>query len=371
MLAPVVRGARASTSSCSRELQTKGFSRARVDGEVVAADRARPSSTSSASTHRGGRRPAGAKASAKRRLTDSIETALQLGGGLVDPRLRRPAREDPDRERTFSEHLACLYDDLSFEELEPRSFSFNSPYGACPDCTGLGTRKEVDPELVVPDPELSLDEGAVRRGRAATTSEYFGRLLDRAGRRLGFRTDVPWQQLPAAARKAVLHGVGETQVHVRYRNRYGRERSLLHALRGRDPVPPAAARRGRERHEPGALRGVHAGHPVPHLPRRPAQARVARRHRRRPVDRRGASMSIGECARVPRGLTLPSASSRSPAGCSRRSTPGCGSCSTSVSTTSRSTGRPATLAGGEAQRIRLATQIGSGLVGVLYVLDEP
>ena len=99
--------------------------------------------------------------SAKRRLTDSVETALGLGGGLVVLDFVDLPEDDPERERTFSEHLACLYDNLSFEDLEPRSFSFNSPFGACPECTGLGTRREIDPDLIIPDEDLSLREGAV------------------------------------------------------------------------------------------------------------------------------------------------------------------------------------------------------------------
>src|SRR5690606_22008432 len=118
------------------------------------------------------------KSSAKRRLTDSVETALHLGGGLVTLDFVDLPEDDPQRERVWSEHLYCPYDDLSFEELEPRSFSFNSPYGACPDCTGLGTRMEVDPELVVPDPTLSIEEGALAPWTYAHVSEYFGRMLE-------------------------------------------------------------------------------------------------------------------------------------------------------------------------------------------------
>ncbi len=113
------------------------------------------------------------KESARRRLTDSVETALGLSGGVVVLDFVDLPDSDPNRERMYSEHLACLYDDLSFEELEPRSFSFNSPWGACPDCTGLGTKMEVDPELVVSDPDLSLADGAIgvwSGGTSATTS---------------------------------------------------------------------------------------------------------------------------------------------------------------------------------------------------------
>ncbi len=133
--------------------------------------------------------------------------------------------DDPHRERRYSERLACPNDHpLAIDELEPRSFSFNSPFGACPDCTGLGTRKEVDAELVVPDPELVLAEGAIAPWATGQASEYFLRLLQGVADADGFDLDTPWEKLPARAQKAVLHGTGE-QVHVSYRNRYGRTRS--------------------------------------------------------------------------------------------------------------------------------------------------
>ena len=276
---------------------------------------------------------------------------------------------DPDRERMFSEHLACLYDDLSFEELEPRTFSFNSPYGACPDCTGLGTRKEVDPELVVPDPDLTLDEGAIQPWSGGHISEYFGRLLRRSPRPSA-SAPTPWQRLPAAARTALLRGETAGARPLPEPVRPGAV--LLHPLRGRDPVHPAPALRGGERHEPGALRGVHARGAVPGVPRGPAEAGVARGHGGRPVDRRVS-------ARCP-SASWPSACSTLEL--SDREQQIAGRILKEVNarlgflldvgldylTLDRAS---ATLAGGEAQRIRLATQIGSGLVGVLYVLDEP
>src|SRR5438874_1667212 len=138
-----------------------------------------------------------ARATAKQRLTDSIETALGLGGGLVILEFVDRSPGDPERERTFSEHLACLYDDLSFDELEPRSFSFNSPYGACPTCTGLGTKLEADPELIVPDPTKTLAQGAVGPWGGAHGRDYFGRLLEALGIELGFNMHTPWERLPS------------------------------------------------------------------------------------------------------------------------------------------------------------------------------
>src|SRR5581483_10615028 len=136
------------------------------------------------------------KNSAKRRLTDSIETALGLAGGMITLDFVDLPEDDPQRERMYSEHLYCPYDDLSFEELEPRSFSFNSPFGACPECTGLGTRMEVDPELIVPDEDKSLDEGAIHPWSHGHTKDYFGRLIGALADALGFRTDIPFAGLP-------------------------------------------------------------------------------------------------------------------------------------------------------------------------------
>src|ERR1022692_4402976 len=149
------------------------------------------------------------KESARRRLTDSVETALGLSGGVVLLEFIDLPENDPNRERMYSEHLACLQDDLSFEELEPRSFSFNSPWGACPDCTGLGTRMETDPELVVSDSELSLSAGAIGVWSGGHVSDYFVRLIEALGNTLGFTVDTRWSKLPAAARRDLLYGHGD------------------------------------------------------------------------------------------------------------------------------------------------------------------
>src|SRR5260370_36190292 len=173
VLAPVIRGRKGEYTELLRELQTKGYSRARVDGVSIRLDDATTGSGNLPALKKYEKHPIevivdrlSVKESARRRLTDSVETALGRSGGVVVLDFVDLPESDPNRERMYSEHLACLYDDLSFEELEPRSFSFNSPWGACPDCTGLGTKMEVDPELVVGDPELSLAEGAISGWRA-------------------------------------------------------------------------------------------------------------------------------------------------------------------------------------------------------------
>jgi len=377
VLAPVIRGRKGEYTELLRELQTKGYSRARVDGVTIRLDDA---------TTGTGRLPAlkkyekhtievivdrlAVKESARRRLTDSVETALGLSGGVVVLDFVDLPESDPNRERMYSEHLACLYDDLSFEELEPRSFSFNSPWGACPDCTGLGTRMEVDPELVVADEDLSLADGAIGVWSGGHVSDYFLRLMEALGDALGFSVHTPWAKLPAAARKALLHGYGE-QVHVRYKNRYGRERSYYTNFEGAIPYlsrrhAEAESDSSRERFA-GFMRQV----PCPSCNgtrMKPLTLAVT-------MDGRSiaayCALPIGELAKLLRTLELSERDSQIAGRVLKEINARLGfllDVGLDYLTLDRAS---ATLAGGEAQRIRLATQIGSGLVGVLYVLDEP
>jgi excinuclease ABC subunit A len=370
VLAPVVRGRKGEYVDLFGDLQSQGYSRVRVDGVVHTLTDPPKLKKQEKHTIEVVVDRLTVKASAKRRLTDSVETALRLGGGLVVLDLVDLADGDPQRERTFSEHLACLYDDLSFEEMEPRSFSFNSPYGACPECTGLGTRKEVDPELIVPDPDRTLAEGAISPWSGSHNSEYFGRLLQALGEALGFDLDTPWHRLPAAARRAILGG-HETQVHVRYRNRYGRERSYYASFEG---VVPFIERRhaeaesdtSRERYE-GYMREV----PCPACggARLKPEVLAVTLGGRSIAD--VAALSIGECAKFLAELELDARQAMIAERVLKEVNFRLGFL-LDVGLDYLSLERPAaTLAGGEAQRIRLATQIGSGLVGVLYVLDEP
>jgi excinuclease ABC subunit A len=370
VLAPVVRARKGEYADLFRQLQAQGFSRARVDGVVHPL--AEPPTLKKQEKHtievvvdR-----LTVKRSAKTRLTDSVETALRLGGGLVTLDFVDLPDDDPQRERMYSEHLACMYDDLSFEELEPRSFSFNSPFGACPECTGLGTRMEVDPELVVPDGSLTLREGAVVPWSSGQTSDYFLRLLEALGDDLSFDVDTPWDALPARARNAIMNG-HEHQVHVRYKNRYGRQRSYHTGFEG---IVPFVLRRhteadtdsGRERFE-GFMREVPC----------PACAGTRLKPVTLAVTLGGrsiaevAAMPIGECAAFLHDLDL-SPRERQIAERVLKEVNERLQFLIDVGLHYLSLDRAAgTLAGGEAQRIRLATQIGSGLVGVLYVLDEP
>ena len=370
VLAPVIRERKGEYVDLFADLQTKGFSRARVDGVVhsltdVPKLKKQEKHTIEVVVDR-----LTVKASSKRRLTDSVETALQLGNGLVTLDFLDLAEDDPHRERTFSEHLACLYDDLSFEELEPRSFSFNSPFGACVECHGLGTRKEVDPELVVPDAEKTLGAGAIQPWSSGHNIEYFGRLVSALGDALGFTLDSRWRDLGAKQQKAVLYG-HETEVHVRYRNRYGRERSYYTSYEG--VVPFLERRHGeaesdtsRERYE-GYMREVPC--PACHGARLKPEVLAVTLSGKSIAE--VAALSIAECAGFLRSLELDDRQRMIAERVLKEVNERMGFL-LDVGLDYLSLDRPAgTLAGGEAQRIRLATQIGSGLVGVLYVLDEP
>jgi excinuclease ABC subunit A len=375
VLAPVVRGRKGEYTELLRELQIKGYSRARVDGTVIRLDEAASGELPALKKYEKHTIEVvvdrlAVKESARRRLTDSVETALGLSGGVVVLDFVDLPENDPHRERMYSEHLACLYDDLSFEELEPRSFSFNSPWGACPDCTGLGTRMEVDPELVVPDPARSLAEGAIGPWSGGHISDYFLRLMEALGSAMGFSVDTPWSRLPAAARRALLHGYDD-QVHVRYRNRYGRERSYYTSFEGAVTYierrhSEAESDSSRERFA-GFMREVPC--PSCHGTRlKPVSLAVT-------VDGRSiaeiCALPIGEMAKLLLSLEL-SDRDRQIAGRILKEVNARLGFLLDVGLDYLTLDRAsATLAGGEAQRIRLATQIGSGLVGVLYVLDEP
>ena len=375
VLAPVVRGRKGEYGELLRELQTKGYSRARVDGTVVRLDEATSSVLPTLKKYEKHDIEVivdrlAVKVAARRRLTDSVETALGLAGGVVILDFVDLPDTDPHRERMYSEHLACLYDDLSFDELEPRSFSFNSPWGACPDCTGLGTRMEVDPELIVPDPAKSLEEGAIAPWAGGHVSDYFDRLIEALAETIGFRLDTPWERLPAKAKDALLRGY-DAQVHVRYKNRYGRERSYYTNFEG---AVTYVERRHAEA-ESDSSREKFAGFmrevPCPSC----GGARLKPVSLAVTVDSKSiadlCAQPIGELAKNLLNLDLSERDMQIARLILKEVNARLGfllDVGLDYLTLDRAS---ATLAGGEAQRIRLATQIGSGLVGVLYVLDEP
>ena len=372
VLAPVVRGRKGEYEGLLEELAGQGYVRARIDGEVH--ELASPPKLARYEQHtievivdRLVKRPG-----IERRLTDSMETALRLAEGVAEIQIvSRDEEPPPDQEvLTFSQHLACPNDGTSFEELAPRNFSFNSPYGACPACVGLGTKFEVDPELVVPNPELSIDEGAVSPW-AGNRGEYFHRVLQAVADTYGFKTTTPFGKLKKAEQKVLLFGSGTKQVHVQYRNRYGRTRSYYTHYEG--VVTYLQRRHGeaesdymREQIE-GYMREV----PCPTC----GGARLKPETLGVTVDGRSiyelCDLSIRKAAVVLNELEL-SERDRMIAERVLREIRARMQFLLDVGldylTLNRSAG---TLAGGEAQRIRLASQIGSGLVGVLYVLDEP
>jgi excinuclease ABC subunit A len=372
VLAPVVRGRKGEYADLFRELQTKGFARARVDGEVVSLTE--PPTLEKKLKHSievvVDRLVAKPGRESKQRLTDSVETALDLAGGILVVEMVDLEPKDPHRERRFSERMACPNDHpLAMDEIEPRSFSFNSPYGACPECTGIGTQLEVDPDLLVPDEDLTLAEGAIAPWTQGS-ADYFQRLMTALGEQLGFSMDTPWRALPKRAKAALLEGQ-DYEVHVRYRNRYGRERSYTTGFEG---AVPFVQRRhaetesdwSRERYE-GYMREV----PCP----------VCQGARLKPeslaVLLGGASISavcalpIRDCAAFLADLELSPREKQIAERVLKEINARLGFL-LDVGLDYLSLDRPSgTLSGGEAQRIRLATQIGSGLVGVLYVLDEP
>jgi excinuclease ABC subunit A len=369
VLAPMIRGRKGEYSDLFRDLQSQGFARARVDGAVVPLSD--PPVLEKKLKHdidvvvdR-----LVIRENVRQRLTDSVETALRLAEGLVVVELVDLDKDDPDRERRFSEKRACPNDHpLTLEEIEPRTFSFNAPYGACPECTGIGSRLEVDPELVVPDEELSLADGAVAPW--ASQGEYFVRQLRALGEQLEFSVDVPWRQLPKRARQAVLYGK-DYEVKVKYRNRWGRERAYTTGFEGavdfiKRKHDETESEWSRERYE-GYMRETPC--PVCKGARLKPEVLAVRLGELNIAEL--SDMSIADAKVYLDGMTLGTREAAI-AGQVLREIHVRLQFLLDVGLSYLSLARPAaTLSGGEAQRIRLATQIGSGLVGVLYVLDEP
>ena len=370
VLAPLVRDRKGEYGELFQQLQTQGYSRARVDGVVYGLDDVPKLKKQERHTLEVVVDRLTVNKESRRRLTDSVETALGLGHGYVVLDFVDREEGDPERERIYSEHLACPRDGLSFEELEPRSFSFNSPFGACPECSGLGTTREVDIELVVPDVDRSLSEGAIAPWSRGTVSGYFSRLLEAIADEIGVDVETPWKKIPARSKRVILEGYDEP-IHVQYRNRYGRRRSYYTEYEG---VVPYVKRRHAEA-ETDASRERFEGY------MREVPCSACSGSRLKPltlaVTIEGksiadiASLPIGEAADVLSSLAL---SEREGVIASRvlKEVNERLQFLVDVGLHYLSMDRAAgTLAGGEAQRIRLATQIGSGLVGVLYVLDEP
>lgn len=372
VLAPVVRGRKGEFVDLFKELTAKGYSRARVDGDLVQLSDPPKLGKQFKHTIEVVVDRLVVKEGISQRLTDSIETALGLAEGRVLAEFVDLEADDPARIRAFSENLACPNEHpLAIDEIEPRSFSFNNPFGACAACSGIGTRLEVDEELIVPNPELSLSEGAIAPWSLGTaTTEYWNRLLEGLAKELGFSMDTPWEKLGKDVRQTVLHGK-DHKVVVQYRNRFGRERKYSTGFEGaiqyvhrkhgetdsdwaRDRYEeymrqiPCPACNG-ARLNPASLSVLINGNSIADVAALPMRD-CAEFLNNLVLTGREAQIAHQVLKEIQARLTF----------------------LLDVGLEYLNLERPsATLSGGEAQRIRLATQIGSGLVGVLYVLDEP
>lgn len=369
VLAPVVRGRKGEYSELFAELQAGGYARVLVDGEMHRLES--PPTLEKNFKHdidvvvdrlvvREG---------IKGRLTDSVENALQLSDGLVVAELVDRAEDDPQRFRKFSQRRACPNDHpLALEEIEPRTFSFNAPYGACPDCAGLGVRSEIDPALLVPDEDLSLAEGAVAVWGA--NQRYHQRLLAALAKELGFDMDQPWKDLGRETKNAVLFGK-DHKVHVKYRNRWGRTRAYTTGFEGaahyiQRKIEETDSGSVRDRLD-GYLRDVAC--PTCHGARLRPEVLAVKVGGLSIADL--TSLAVDEAQAFLGQLQLSGREGTIAAPIMVEILARLKflvDVGLSYLTLGRSAG---SLSGGEAQRIRLATQIGSGLVGVLYVLDEP
>ena len=367
VLATVVEGRKGEYSTLLSELVAQGFSRARVDGTVIELAEREQLNLARYEQHtidvvldR-----LTVKASNRQRLTESVESALKLTKGLVSFLFT-----DDDELVQFSEKLACSHCGISFTEMAPRDFSFNSPYGACPVCTGLGTRFEVDPALVVPDESLSLADGALAPW-AGQRFKYFERLVDGIASLGGFDVATPWKKLRAKDRKLVLNGVEKKSVPVRYRTRYGKVRTYETTYNGiidwlerkRNEADGDWSREQAEQYM------------------REVECTTCRGQRLKPevlavtIDERNiaelSAMTIDEAIDFFKQLTLSERELAIARQVNKEIVERLNflmDVGLDYLTLSRAS---ASLSGGEAQRIRLASQIGSYLVGVLYVLDEP
>lgn len=372
VLAPVVSARKGEFVDLFKDLALQGYSRARVDGETIQLSEPPRLEKQYKHTIEVVVDRLVIKESVHQRLTDSIETALKLADGRVMVDLVDEPADSPERVRTFSENLSCPNNHpLQIDEIEPRAFSFNSPFGACSACDGIGSKLQVDEELVIPNADLTLGEGAIApwsQGKA--TTEYWLRLLKGLGKEVGFDLNTPWKDLPARAKKAVLNGK-DFKVTVSYKNRFGRERRYTSGFEGvyayiKRKHEETESDWSKDRYEqymrnvaceacngarlnPTILAVLVGGKSIADVTGMPMRESLTFMRKLELNDREAkiAELVLREIdARLQFLLD--------------------------VGLDYLTLSRPAaTLSGGEAQRIRLATQIGSGLTGVLYVLDEP
>jgi excinuclease ABC subunit A len=370
VLAPIVRGRKGEYAKQLEELRNEGFGRVKVDGELKRLDEPIPLDKKLKHDIAVVVDRLVMKHDLRKRLADSIETAVALADGLVEIELVDRDGTASERVQTYSERFACPDHGPSLIELEPRIFSFNAPHGACPRCTGLGAQMEIDPELVVPDPDRSIAEGAIAPW-VGGASDYYDKLTESIAQRFNVDVSVPWKQLSAEQRQFFLYGTGDERLQVSYRNSFGRRRSYNTRFEG---IVPGLERRYRETDSDYSKEKIEEYmnlRPCPdcHGARLRPESRAVLvggtpLHEFAALSVRRARVWLDELElsdhdqRIAR-LILREINER----LSFLDNVGVGYLSIERAA--------ATLSGGEAQRIRLATQIGSSLVGVLYILDEP
>ncbi len=393
IMAPLVIARKGHHQRVFEDVRKAGFVRVRVDGEIrdvdeeIELDRYKMHTIEAVVdrliVRHGGN---GGPGMDRSRLADSVETALKLGDGVVIVSLLKGDGAEPE-DILFSEHFACVHCGINLGEIEPRSFSFNSPHGACPTCQGLGIRMELDPDLIVPNPDLSLAEGAIQPyNRASTSDTYYAQLLQAVAHHYGFSAHTPWRELSKKHRDIILYGSGDELITVAYRDRYGRARRWETTFEG---VIPNLQRRYREtdsdyirseierymtsvpcpacngaRLKPESLAVTIAGKNIYEVTRMSVADALRWVNWLRGVAKRDGSSEGGSSPLSERELLIGGQILKEIANRLQFMV----DVGLDYLTLDRSTG---TLAGGEAQRIRLATQIGSQLMGVLYILDEP
>ena len=372
ILAPVVRGRKGEFVDLLELLRSDGYARALIDGDMRQLSDDIKLAKQKKHTIEVVVDRLVIKDGIRQRLTDSIETALKLSKGLVVADFVDLDEHDPNRRRPFSEKRACSNGhQLELDEIEPRTFSFNAPYGACPACTGIGYNLEIDPELVIPDPSKTLNEGAIEPwGLTKGTGDYYRHVLEGLGEEMGFDLDTPWQDLPEDVRHAIMYG-HDFKVKVSYRNRWGRLREYSTGFEG---VVRTLMRRHDET-DSDQMKQYYESY----MREVPCQACGGKRLRPEVLAVTVDGKSIADVCDMPverslawiKNLRL-EGSAAAIAGEVVKEIRARLAFLNDVGLSYLTLSRAAkTLSGGEAQRIRLATQIGSGLVGVMYVLDEP
>ena len=372
ILAPVVRGRKGEFEDLLELLRGDGYARALIDGEMKQLSDDIKLTKQKKHTIEVVVDRLVVKDGIRQRLTDSIETALKLAKGIVVADFVDLDEKDPDRRKPFSEKRACPNGhQLELDEIEPRTFSFNAPYGACPVCTGIGYKLEIDPELVIPDPSKTLNENAIEPwGMTKGTGEYYRHVLEGLGDEMGFDLDTPWKDLPEEARQAIMYG-HDFKVQVSYRSRWGRMREYSTGFEG---VVRTLMRRHDET-DSDQMKQYYESY----MREVPCQACQGRRLRPEVLAVTVGGESIADVCDMSAetslawmdGLQLEGSAAQIAGEVLKEIRARLGFLN-DVGLNYLTLSRAAkTLSGGEAQRIRLATQIGSQLVNVLYILDEP